>query len=150
MNLKNLNLRKEQPHLWQRILAISILLIFTGIPLLFAPTEATPTANISVMSELLHLKYHGIIFITIGVALFAGSFNHKNNYQIVRIVLSVALGFMIMWLLSLLYGGLTGKVTGLAITSYQAFITYIIYNTLKDPGFQISNLIRKVRNGNDA
>ncbi len=142
---KRFTLRTEQPHLWQRVLAISILLFLTGLPLLFAPTQTTPNANVSVMGELLHLRYHAFIFMFIGVALFVSSFYYKNNYYLTRMMLAICGGYMVMWLLSLLYGGLTGNLSGLAIVSYQGFITYIIINTLRDPGFTISDLIREVR-----
>lgn len=142
---KKLNLRREQPHLWQRVCALSVAWVFIGFPLLFAPSEKTPNANVSILAELLPLHLHAWIFMVIGICLFVGTFFHKNNYRLTRMLLVIAAGYSLMWLLSLVYGVLTGDIVGLSIVSLWSLFTYFIYNTLTDPGFTISDLIREVR-----
>lgn len=139
------NLRKEQPHLWQRIVSLAIAFFAIGFPLIFAPLPQTPNANRSIMGELLPLRYHAIIFMIIGMSLLIGCFYSRRNYIATRVSLSAALGYSVMWLLSLIYGGFTGNLSAFAIVSLWGFFTYIIYNTLQDPGFVISDLIREVR-----
>lgn len=143
--MKRYNLRTEQPHLWQRVLALSLVTIFMGLPLLAAPSAKTPNANVSVMQELLPLHQHAWIFIVLGLLLLVSVYFHKKNYQFTRISLSLLIGYALMWMLSLIYGALTGNLSSFAIVSLWGFYLYIILNTLKDPGFKISNLIREVR-----
>ncbi len=140
-----INLRLDQPHLWQRVFASALVFIFIGISLLFAPSERTPNANVSVLQELIPLKYHAFVFVGIGISLLLGTFRPKKNYHLLRLGLSSAIAYAIMWLLSLLYGSITGDISSLAIVALWAFMTYMLYSTLKDPGFAISGLIHEVR-----
>lgn len=137
------NLRNEQPHLWQRVLALSVAFILLGLPLLFAPPGESDT---QVLAQLIPLNFHGGIFLALGLGLVAGSFSTTKNYKLARVVLSISLGYMIAWLLSLLYGAFLSSISSFAIVSLWGYVTYTIHNTLRDPGFEISELIREVRN----
>lgn len=139
------NLRTEQPHLWQRVFGLALAFFAMGLPLFPAPPVRAPNATVSIMAELLSLHYHAYIFVGISLLLFMGSFFSRKNYVLTRLSLSVALAYALMWLLSLFYGAFTGNISSFAIVSLWAFFTYIILNTLQDPGFTISDLIREVR-----
>lgn len=139
------NLKTEQPHLWQRVISIILGFIAIGTPLLFAPLAQTPNANQSILQYLLPLRYHGMIFITLGLVLWVGVYKAADNYKFLRGGLAVALGYTIMWLLSLIWGAFHQQLSSFAIASLWSVFTFLVYNTLKDPGFMISNLIREVR-----
>lgn len=142
------NLYNEQPHLWQRVLALSVVTFLIGLPLLAAPSMRTPNANVSVMQELIPLNVHAWIFMALALLLFISAFHYKNGYALTRIALSMLLGYVLMWMLSLIYGALNGNISSFAIVSLWGLYVQYIYNTLKDPGFRISDLIRDVRSRN--
>lgn len=144
---KRCRLSQEQPGLYRNIAALSVTLVLIGVPMLFGPNGYTPNANDSIIQQLLPLQVHGLIFIGLAIMLLINNYSYQRNYRRTRITLSVILGFMIAWLLSLTLA-LIPEPRSVPVVAIWGYMTWTIFNLSNDPGFRVSEIIRNVRNGN--
>jgi hypothetical protein len=142
--VKHCKLHNDQPALWRRTIGVALALITIGIPLFFPLQAYTKAASSSIMNTILPLEIHAAIFCLLGVLIIVGGYRPKGSYALLRITLAVTLGFMMTWLLALLYGAVVQQ-SSLSVLALWAYSVYTIYILVREPGFVVSEVISQVR-----
>ena len=139
-------LRTEQPNLWNKVIALALSLVFIGIPFLLRDSVRRDGAYI--LTYIMPLDWLGGLFILLGLLLGLSTLSKSGNYRLTRLTLSIIIAYTIAWLLALIYASFI-RIGNITVLSLFAYYVYTIVTLLKDPGFAVAPVIRKIRGKND-
>ncbi len=143
-------LKKDHPELNRRVWVKVTLHVALGLSLIFSPPLPTPQTTVTVVIHAIGLRVAGSIFLTIGILLAIGARRKANNYKMVRMMLAVATGHAMMWLLALILTVLTGDLRSATTLVLWSYLTYNLFHVTTEPGWETIQILDTIKDTDDG